>query len=129
MALTGDAGQRVIAAEALRWAPAQQVAGTWWMVPVLAQLLDDPYDAVRYSAGRALGSVPALDGFSYDFVAGPRARRQRQLAAMRIWDGVAPTRQSRDGAAVLVRPDGALQVDEMLRLVRQRNNRRMLLRE
>ncbi len=129
MALTGDAGQRVIAAEALRWAPAQQEAGTWWMVPVLAQLLDDPYDAVRYSAGRALVSLPALDGFAYDFVAGPRARRQRQLAAMRLWDGAAATRQSRDGAAVLVRQDGALQVDEMLRLVRQRNNRRMLLRE
>jgi hypothetical protein len=99
------------------------------MVPVLAQLLDDPYDAVRYSAGRALGSLPTLDGFAYDFVAGPRARRQRQLAAMRLWDGAAATRQRRDGVAVLVRPDGALLVDEMLRLVRQRNNRRMLLRE
>lgn len=129
MALTGDAGQRVIAAEALRWAPAQQAAGTWWMAPTLAQLLDDPYDAVRYSAGRTLGSLPTFDGFAYDFVAGPRLRRQRQLAAMRVWDGAAGTRQGRDGTAVLVGTGGALQVPEMLRLVRLRNNRRMLLRE
>lgn len=129
MALTGDAGQRVIAAEALRWAPAQQASGTWWMVPVLAQLLDDPYDAVRYSAGRTLRSLPAFEAFDYDFVAGPRQRRQRQLAAMRVWDGAAAERQRRDGAAVLLRPDGTLQVDAMLRLVRMRDNRRVLLRE
>lgn len=129
MALTGDAGQRVIAAEALRWGPAQQASGTWWMVPVLAQLLDDPYDAVRYSAGRALRSLPAFEGFAFDFVAGPRERRQRQLAAMRVWDGATGDRRGRDGAAVLLHSDGTLQVEQMLRLVRQRNNRRVLLRE
>jgi len=129
MALSGDAGQRVIAAEALRWSPAQQVAGTWWMAPPLAQLLDDPYDAVRFSAGRALASLPGFDGFAFDFVAGPRARRQRQLEAMRAWDARPRSAAPVDGAAVLVSPQGRLQVDAMLRLVRQRNNRRMLLRE
>jgi hypothetical protein len=31
-------------------APAQNAAGTAWIAPQLIQLLDDPYDAVRYSA-------------------------------------------------------------------------------
>ena len=48
---------------------------------------------------------------------------------MRMWDGAVGARRGRDGAAVLVGGDGGLQVQEMLRLVRQRNNRRMLLRE
>ncbi len=43
--LTGDAGQRAIAAQAMGWKPAQAASGTDWMLPHLAQLLDDPYDA------------------------------------------------------------------------------------
>lgn len=128
MALEGDAGQRVIAAEAFRWAPAQQVAGTAWMAPLVAQLLDDSYDAVRYSAGRTLRSLPAFDGIAYDFVAGPRVRRQQQLQVMRRWDAVRGTTAT-PGRAVLLGPDGTLLVDEMLRLIGRRNHRRMLLRE
>jgi hypothetical protein len=129
MALSGDAGQRVIAAEIMRWPPAQQVAGTAWMAPQLIQLLDDSYDAVRYSAGRSLRSLPGFSTFESDFVAGPQVRRQTQLAAMRQWDaGRGPDRE-RFGASVLLGEDGGLLVNEMLRLIKQRNHRRMLLRE
>ena len=92
MALEGDAGQRVIAAEAFRWPPAQQASGTSWMAPFVAQLLDDSYDAIRFSAGRALKALPGFEGVEYDFVAGPRARRQQQLQVMRRWDAVAARR-------------------------------------
>ena len=61
MALEGDAGQRVIAAEAIGWPPAQQASGTGWMAPFLAQLLDDPYDAVRFSAGRVVEALPGFE--------------------------------------------------------------------
>ncbi len=128
MALEGDAGQRVIAAEALRWPPAQQVAGTAWMAPLVAQLLDDTYDVVRFSAGRTLGSLPGFAAIDYDFVAGPRARRQQQLQVMQRWDAVRGTGRS-PGRAVLQAPNGTLLVDEMLRLIGRRNHRRMLLRE
>lgn len=128
MALEGDAGQRVIAAEAFRWAPAQQVAGTAWMAPLVAQLLDDSYDAVRFSAGRTLRSLPGFETLSYDFVAGPQARRQRQLQVMQRWDRVRGTAAT-PGPAVLLAADGTLMVDEMLRLIGRRNHRRMLLRE
>ena len=132
MALEGDAGQRVIAAEAFRWTPAQQVAGTTWMAPLVAQLLDDSYDAVRFSAGRTLRSLPGFDGVAYDFVAGPRVRRQQQLQVMRRWDtvrGSGAGSGATPGRAALLGPDGALMVDEMLRLIGRRNHRRMLLRE
>jgi hypothetical protein len=130
MALEGDAGQRVIAAEAFGWPPAQEASGTGWMAPFLAQLLDDGYDAVRFSAGRSLRRLPGFGGFPFDFVAGPQARRRTQLQVMRRWDevrgGASPLPP---GGAVLLGADGSLMVDEMLRLIRQRNHRRMLLRE
>ena len=129
MALEGDAGQRVIAAEAFRWPPAQQAAGTSWMAPFVAQLLDDSYDAVRFSAGRALKALPGFEGVEYDFVAGPRARRQQQLQVMRRWDAVRGTPAGATGGTVLLAPDGTLMVDEMRRLIARRNHRRMLLRE
>lgn len=127
MALTGDAGQRVIAAEAMRWAPAQQAAGTAWMAPQLIQLLDDSYDAVRYSAGRALRTLPGFSGFETDAL--PHARRQTQLAAMRQWDIGRGSERRLFGGNVLLGPDGELMANEMMRLIKQRNHRRMLLRE
>jgi len=130
MALAGDAGQRVIAAEAFRWRPAQQAAGTAWMAPHVIQLLDDPYDAVRYSAQRSLRSLPGFADVEVDVIAGPRTRRQAQLAAMRLWDARADRGAGiATASAVLLDGKGGVRVDEMLRLIRQRNHRRMLLRE
>lgn len=129
MALEGDAGQRVIAAEAFRWPPAQQAAGTGWMAPFVAQLLDDSYDAVRYSAGRTLKSLPGFAPIDYDFVAGPRTRRQIQLQVMRRWDELRGGSAASPGGAVLLAADGSLMIDEMRRLIARRNHRRMLLRE
>jgi hypothetical protein len=128
-ALEGDAGQRVIAVEAFRWPPAQQASGTAWMAPFVAQLLDDSYDAVRFGAGRTLKSLPGFERIAYDFVAGPRTRRQVQLQVMRRWDEVRGASAAGPGGAVLLAPDGGLMVDEMRRLIARRNHRRILLRE
>jgi hypothetical protein len=56
--LTGDAGQRALAAWSCGWDEAQAAAGTDWMAPYLARLLDDPYYVVRFTAARALRSLP-----------------------------------------------------------------------
>ena len=129
MALSGDAGQRVIAAEIMKWPAAQQAAGTAWMAPQLIQLLDDSYDAVRYSAGRSLRTLPGFATFETDIIAGPQVRRQVQLAAMQQWDAGRGPDRARFGGNVLLGQDGGLLVDDMLRLMKQRNHRRMLLRE
>ncbi|MCA9698752.1 MAG: hypothetical protein KC431_14595, partial [Myxococcales bacterium] len=54
----GDAGQRALAAWALGWAPAQRVAGSDWMAPLLLRALQDDYAAVRWVALRSLHSLP-----------------------------------------------------------------------
>lgn len=130
-ALTGDAGQRAIVAQAMGWKPAQQVSGTAWMTPILAQLLDDPYDAVRFIAGKSLRSTPGFPDLPYDFVAPRQQRYAAQLSAMRAWDaaGRGTSVPAAGRAAVLLAPDGSLRVNDMLALLKERNDRPMLLRE
>ncbi len=130
-ALKGDAGQRAIVAQAMWWKPAQQASGTAWMAPILAQLLDDPYDAVRFIAARSLRSTPGFQSFPDDFVAPPKERYAAQLSAMRIWDraGRGTSTLAADRAALLLDQAGGLRVEDMLRILKERNNRPVLLRE
>ena len=44
-------------------------SGPGWQAAYLAELLDDPYDAVRYIAGRSLRSHDGFEDFEYDYVA------------------------------------------------------------
>lgn len=85
--LTGDAGQRLLAAWSFGQAPAQATAGTDWLAPYLARLLDDPYYVVRFAAARSLrslpGGEPALAG--YDFLAAPAAARAHGEAVHARW--------------------------------------------
>ena len=126
--LRGDAGQRAIAAQAMGWADAQRASGTDWMAPFLAQLLDDPYDAVRYIAQRSLRTLPGFQNLEYDFVAGPNARRQAQLRSMATWDRHKPSPPRQD-AKLLLDGKGNVNIPDVLRLLNERDNRRMLLRE
>jgi len=126
--LTGDAGIRAIVSQAIAWPSAQQVSGTDWMAPYLAQLLDDPYDALRFGAARSLRALPGFSGFSYDFVAPSTALREAQLRTMTTWDRVRESPKRAD-PELLLNPDGSLQIEAVLALLKQRDNRRMLLRE
>jgi hypothetical protein len=75
-ALRGDAAQRVLVAAALGAERAITASGRGWQAEVLAELLVDPYAAVRFVAGRSLGAHLNVD---YDFLAPPEAReRARQ---------------------------------------------------
>ncbi|MCA8973273.1 MAG: C cytochrome precursor [Planctomycetes bacterium] len=68
--LTGDAGQRALAAWSMGWSEAQAASGRDWLAPYLARLLDDPYHVVRFGAFRSLRSLGVgaeLGG--YDFLA------------------------------------------------------------
>jgi hypothetical protein len=57
-ALAGDAGQRALMAWHMGWEPSLEAAGRDWTAIYLAELLDDPYDAVRYIAARSLDERP-----------------------------------------------------------------------
>ena len=126
--LRGDAGQRAIAAQAMGWEPARRVSGTDWMAPHLASLLDDSYDSVRFIASRSLATLPGFDAFPYDFVAPPAERHQAQLRTMSQWDRTRGGSRRTD-AQLLFNSQGSVDVNAVLRLLKERNTRRVLLRE
>ena len=126
--LTGDAGLRAIVSQAMAWPPAQQASGADWMAPFLAQLLDDPYDAVRFGAARSMKTLPGLGAFAFDFVAPSADRRQAQLRTMATWDRARP-RPGRASPELLMTAGGEVDIPRVLALLKQRNNRAMLLRE
>ena len=127
--LKGDAGQRAIIAQAMGWAPAQQISGTNWLPPYLAVLLDDPYDAVRLIAYRSLRSLPGFDGFAFDFVAPPDRRGAMQRRALELWRDTRRQQGRRTDPELLFTPEGSFIAEKVDRLVNQRNNRPVLWRE
>lgn len=101
-ALRGDAGLRAMAAWHLGWEPALEVAGDDWMVPLLAQLLEDPYAAVRYIAADSLRGRPGFEDFEYDYIA-PRPRLEAaRLEALERWRRSRPDEGRRRDEAVLM---------------------------
>ena len=127
--LTGDAGQRALAAWTLGWAPAQQASQTDWVAPILAQLLADPYDAVRYIAHRSLRTLPEFADFEYDYVGNTQHHADAAVRAYRVWLRQSAPRLSVGGPAVLISTDGALLLDDFKQLNQLRDNREVLLLE
>ncbi|MFQ5416644.1 MAG: multiheme c-type cytochrome [Myxococcota bacterium] len=126
--LRGDAGQRALAAWAMGWPPAQEASGSDWMGPFVAQLLDDPYDAVRFIAARSLRGLAGYEGFPYDFIDPPAKRAKAPERAVTAW------RSGRDGARIwraetLLESDGSLMRDQLERLLAQRDDHRVNLNE
>lgn len=66
---TGDAGVRALAGWYMGWAPARQASGEAWMAPYLAELLADPYAAVRSVASESIRTLPGFGDLEYDYVA------------------------------------------------------------
>ena len=126
--LTGDAGQRALAAWHLGWQPAQEISGSTWLPPYLAQLLDDPYDAVRYIAQRSLRSLPGFKNFSFDFLAPPEELSAARQRAIQLWQGSdQPNLFSNE--SVLIDESGNLRNEEINQLLKTRSTRSVYLRE
>ncbi|WP_050769284.1 cytochrome c3 family protein [Blastopirellula marina] len=115
----GDAGQRALLAWHCGWSAAQQTSGTAWMAPYLAQLLDDPYAAVRFVAGQTKDRLPGFADFPYDSLADETVLQERAAAMLQQWSKTpAPPKTRR--AELLIDADGQLDQDriELLRLLR-----------
>lgn len=105
-ALSGDAGQRALAAWHLGWSSAHRAAGSSWTAPYLVHLLDDPYDAVRIVAHRALGRIPNFGPVATDPLAPPDDRtRTLKLDRARATELI---RHADPRPAILVGVDGRL---------------------
>ncbi|MGZ8901545.1 MAG: cytochrome c3 family protein, partial [Limisphaerales bacterium] len=79
LAVAGDAGQRALIAWHLGWLEAQKVSGTNWIAPLLGQLLDDPYAAVRLVAERSARTLN-LPLENYDYTVQPTDRPSARTA-------------------------------------------------
>jgi len=126
--LKGDAGQRALAAWHMGWKPAHQASGSAWQPPLLAELLNDPYSAVRYVAHKALTRQPGYSGFEYDFVAAETKRLTKREEALAKWKP--PTGDTpANPATVLLAANGQRLTNQVQQLIDTRDNRPMRLRE
>ena len=128
-AATGDAGQRALVAWHMGWPPTQEAAGTDWMVPYLALLMEDPYDAVRFAAHRSLRTLQGYEELAYDFVGPPEERALASEEVRSRWEGAREDAEADRAAGLLLRPDGSL-IDETLeKLLQYRDHRPVILAE
>lgn len=125
--LTGDAGQRAIAAWHFGWEGAHRAAGTDWQMPYLARLLDDPYFVVRFGAARSLRGLPggAAGVAGFDFLA---AASEARAVGERVTATWAANYRGAARPAVLLGPQG-LVADAFARLYARRDDRPVYLAE
>jgi hypothetical protein len=124
--LKGDAGQRALMAWSLGWSGAQESSGRDWLVPFLAELLCDPYDAVRLIAERSLRTLPGFAGFRGELTESAEGPGRAKDKAVATWREQGP---AKGRAAVLLRPDGSLDAATFARLLQQRDLHPMSLIE
>lgn len=125
--LRGDAGQRALMAWSFGWPAAQAASGRDWLAAHLAELLVDPYDAVRFIAHRSLRTLPAFARFRYDFVGPPRAQSAARERALAVWRRAALGSAARSD--LLLGPGPTRRETEIARLLRQRDDRPVRLQE
>ncbi len=99
------------------------------MVPLLAQLLVDPYDAVRSRAALALRTILGDDNLEYDFLVPEANRESVQADILRKWEAQALVRKGDERSELLLKPNGQLDQERFDRLLRWRDNREVFLSE
>ena len=131
LALAGDAGQRVLIAWHLGWDPALQVSGKRWLPPVLGQLLDDPYAAVRCVAERSLKRLaPHLVPGGYDYAASPDSRPPIHTQLFEQWRRELPAGSDPNlPVRSMVHADAAATQNGFRLLIDQRDDKPVRLRE
>ena len=127
--LRGDAGQRALAVLSMGWDAAKEASGEQWLAPFLAELLNDPYAAVRFLAGDSLGSIPGFEELPYDSQASPQDRLGSRRKALEIWNSTPRSARGRRDRTLLIKPDGSLDRTAIHAFLSQRNDRKMDLSE
>jgi hypothetical protein len=122
-ALRGDAAQRAIAAWNMRRPEVREASGSDWMLPVLSQLLVDPYDAVRHAASGSMRALPDYAGIEFDYLGPEPSRRAVKDAVLAQWQ--ASERAAPGRAELLQQADGALDAARFAELLAERDDRRV----
>ena len=128
--LRGDAVQRSISAWHMNWVPALEVSGSQWQAPLLAQLLDDDYSAVRYLVAKALEKYPEFEPTQYDYIAPPLERTTAKQKFLDLWQATQRPRPAEQASQVLMNADnGEILTDAVREYLRQQNKRPIVLPE
>ncbi len=123
--LMGDAHQRALAAWYLGWQPARDAAGTEWMAPYLALLLDDDYAVVRLIASRSLRTLPGYEALAPRPDAHADGWASARASVLAQW-----ARGARAGQpALLILPDGTIDQSRWNAMLADRDNRPILIAE
>ncbi len=127
--LRGDAHQRALAAAALGRPEAREAAGDDWMAGLLSPLLEDPYTAVRYVAGKSLRGLPGFDGFDYDSSASQSQLSVARTQAVERWTTARPSGARRPRMEVFLKSNGDLDWEAIGEVMRRRDDRHVQLAE
>lgn len=120
--LQGDAAQRALMAWSYGWDDARRTSGEQWLAPYLAQLLEDPYDAVRLIAHRSLRRLSGFEAFEYDFLLLGEEAAQANARARQIWAQQKTVVDSEKAIRILLNERGELLREEFDRLLDLRND-------
>ena len=126
--LRGDAGTRALVAWHMGWQPAIDASKSDWMARYLAHLLTDPYDVVRYIAGKSLQTFKGFEDLDYDYVSDITSRLSTQADAIKRWNDRSETHDS-TGSELLVDPEGQLLMQPFREIASQRDDKAMFLNE
>jgi hypothetical protein len=128
--LKGDAGQRALMAWSMGWDDAMEASGSDWMPLYIGQLLDDPYDAVRFIAWRSLRNHQGFENLDYVFDETRAERAARSRQAVVTWQRrMFAADELPVGDAILIGPGLQVRSREILRLGRQRDDTPITLQE
>lgn len=127
-ALSGDAGQRAIVAWNMGWAPAIEASGGDWMPPVLTQLMQDNYDAIRRIGFKSLSQLPGYQDVAFNFV-GPVPERNTAIRQVMDRWSKRDREMRAEPATVLLDEQGNVEQKTVDRLLLRRNRRSVVLLE
>ena len=123
--LKGDAANRAIAAWTMGWSDAQAASGNDWQSIFLAEILNDPYLAVRMIARRSLQTLPGLADLKVNPLGSDSERSNAIRSIIARW-GQDPHAAN---PALLLDPKNVVNTSRIEAIMKQRDDTPMTLTE
>ena len=92
-----------------------------WMPAHLAELLQDPYDAVRFIALRSLRRHAGFEEFAFDHLSRPGIRKKTSEQVIERWQATYDTPESSPEPHLLIDKQGHLDQEKIEALLMERD--------